>query len=79
MHISVDLCVSAALEAVNESILAPPAPVDVKPESEPRALRLITQAHFARALQLIAPSFSAEANAELYGWHTEYGMGGGGV
>ncbi|KJA27798.1 hypothetical protein HYPSUDRAFT_197956 [Hypholoma sublateritium FD-334 SS-4] len=69
-----NLCVSAALEAVNEALLAPPAPAPAAPEGQgaPRALRLITQAHFTRALQLIPPSFSAEANAGLYKWHAEF-------
>ncbi|KJA27796.1 hypothetical protein HYPSUDRAFT_51759 [Hypholoma sublateritium FD-334 SS-4] len=71
-----NLCVSAALEAVNESILAPPAPV-TDPTDGPRAHRLITQAHFTRALQLIPPTFSEEANTELYEWHAEYNTNGG--
>jgi len=33
---------------------------------------VIKEDHFARALDMITPSFSPEANAELYRWHEEY-------
>ncbi|KAF8225686.1 AAA-domain-containing protein, partial [Tricholoma matsutake] len=69
-----DLCVTAALEAVNDSILRS-SNISIHPTTEHQdhaisndPLRVINMAHIRRAYDLVTPSFSPEANAELYKW-----------
>lgn len=73
-----DLCVTAALEAVNDSILRS-SNTSIHPTTEHQdhaisndPLRVINMAHIRRAYDLVTPSFSPEANAELYKWHAKH-------